>query len=79
MNRSVLTIHGRADFHKGESENPTLGTVEDWFIINTMFFAHPIHVHLVNFQILRELDLWVIITPTPMQLLSTALSIRWIF
>ena len=49
----VFTINGRTDFHKGQSENPMLGTTEDWFIVNTIFFSHPIHVHLINFQVVR--------------------------
>jgi FtsP/CotA-like multicopper oxidase with cupredoxin domain len=54
----TFTISGRVDFHKGKSENPTMGTVEDWFIINTIsFVGHPIHVHLINFQVIREYDL----------------------
>jgi FtsP/CotA-like multicopper oxidase with cupredoxin domain len=30
-----------------------MGTIEDWFIINTMSFAHPIHIHLINFQVVK--------------------------
>jgi FtsP/CotA-like multicopper oxidase with cupredoxin domain len=63
MGSTIFSIHGRTDFHQGWSENPMLGTVEDWFIINTIYFAHPIHIHLINFQIIREYDLRVITTP----------------
>jgi spore coat protein A, manganese oxidase len=56
VNKS-LTIHGRVEFHAGQSENPTMGTIEDWYIINTMNFAHPIHIHLINFQIINVFDL----------------------
>jgi spore coat protein A, manganese oxidase len=59
---TIFSIHGRTAFHQGWSENPTLGTVEDWFIINTIFFAHPMHIHLINFQVIREFDLRVIRT-----------------
>ncbi len=34
------------------TENPTAGSIEVWRIINTTGDAHPIHVHLVQFQIL---------------------------
>ena len=34
------------------TENPRAGSVEIWRIINTTGDAHPIHVHLVQFQIL---------------------------
>lgn len=33
---------------------PKLGSVEIWNIINTAAGAHPIHVHLVQFQILNQ-------------------------
>ena len=56
----VFTINGRLDFHLGWSENPTVGTIEDWIIPNTIFFPHPIHVHLINFQVIREYDLQVL-------------------
>ena len=37
-----------------------MGTVEDWYLINTIPFGHPIHVHLINFQVVREYDLLLI-------------------
>ena len=33
------------------SETPKLGTTEDWVIINPTADTHPIHLHLVQFQI----------------------------
>lgn len=33
------------------SENPELGKTEDWMIVNPTMNAHPIHVHLVQFQL----------------------------
>jgi FtsP/CotA-like multicopper oxidase with cupredoxin domain len=54
----MLTIHGRADYHSGHSENPKIGDVEDWFIINTFpDRQHPIHVHLINFQVVKQYSL----------------------
>ena len=35
-------------------ENPRAGTTEIWHIINTTGDAHPIHVHLVQFQVLDQ-------------------------
>ncbi len=60
VGRQTFTINGRVDFHNGSSENPTMGTVEDWYLINTISFGHPIHVHLINFQVVREYDLLLI-------------------
>jgi spore coat protein A len=34
------------------SENPTLGGVEEWKIYNVTEDAHPIHIHLVQFEVL---------------------------
>lgn len=53
----IFSINGRTDFHHGRSENPTIGTYEDWYLINTMGGAHPIHVHLINFQVIKILSL----------------------
>jgi len=36
------------------SENPILGTTEDWIIVNPILNAHPIHVHLVQFQLVNR-------------------------
>jgi FtsP/CotA-like multicopper oxidase with cupredoxin domain len=33
------------------SETPTLGSTEDWQIVNPSMDQHPIHVHLVQFQV----------------------------
>lgn len=64
MGQTTFTIHGRTSFHTGKSENPTIGTVEDWFLINTMFFPHPIHIHLINFQVIASYDVrWIILNP----------------
>ncbi|MCJ7742779.1 MAG: multicopper oxidase [Methanoregula sp.] len=36
------------------SESPKLGTTEDWVIINPTMDTHPIHLHLVQFQLVRR-------------------------
>jgi FtsP/CotA-like multicopper oxidase with cupredoxin domain len=36
------------------SENPKVGAVEDWEIYNFTADAHPIHLHLVRFQVLER-------------------------
>jgi spore coat protein A len=47
-------IEGLIDSHWMDpvTENPRAGATEIWRIINTTGDAHPIHVHLVEFQIL---------------------------
>jgi spore coat protein A len=41
-------------WHEPISENPVLGTTEIWEFINTTDDTHPIHLHLVRFQILER-------------------------
>src|SRR5207302_9462307 len=36
------------------TENPRADTTEVWNLVNTTGDAHPIHVHLVEFQILER-------------------------
>jgi spore coat protein A, manganese oxidase len=48
------TIHllNRTRWHQPVTERPELGTVEIWAFINLTEDVHPIHLHLVKFQIL---------------------------
>jgi spore coat protein A len=36
------------------SEDPKLGTTEEWVIVNPTADAHPIHLHLVQFQVVSR-------------------------
>jgi FtsP/CotA-like multicopper oxidase with cupredoxin domain len=36
------------------SEMPTLGSTEDWIIVNPTADTHPIHLHLVQFQLVSR-------------------------
>jgi len=47
----VMLLNG-AHWSMPVTENPTLDTVEIWTLINTTDDSHPIHLHLVRFQIL---------------------------
>lgn len=38
------------------SEKPVLGSTEKWVIVNTTADTHPIHLHLVQFQLLSRRD-----------------------
>jgi spore coat protein A len=40
------------EWHKPVTENPVLDSVEIWNLVNTIDDVHPIHLHLVRFQIL---------------------------
>ncbi len=36
------------------SENVTVGSIEDWYIVNPTADTHPIHLHLVQFQLISR-------------------------
>jgi FtsP/CotA-like multicopper oxidase with cupredoxin domain len=36
------------------SEQPELGTTEDWIIVNPTMDPHPIHLHLIQFQLVQR-------------------------
>lgn len=38
------------------TENPLLNSTEEWEIFNTTVDAHPIHLHLVRFQVINRQD-----------------------
>ena len=50
-------INGHYKFMKGASDNPDIGTTEDWHFINNLVQAHPFHFHLVNFQVIQKYSL----------------------
>jgi FtsP/CotA-like multicopper oxidase with cupredoxin domain len=41
-------------FEDAVTETPTRGTVETWTIVNTTVDAHPMHLHLVQFQVVSR-------------------------
>ncbi|MEH6908157.1 multicopper oxidase family protein [Neobacillus drentensis] len=38
------------------SENPKLGSTEIWYLINLTKDSHPIHIHLIDFQVVDRRD-----------------------
>ena len=51
-------------WHDPVTENPALDTVEIWSLVNLTDDSHPIHLHLVRFQILdrRAFDIFTYLT-----------------
>jgi spore coat protein A len=49
-----LADEGFMHWHEPITENPTLNDVEVWEIYNSTEDAHPIHLHLVTFQIVSR-------------------------
>jgi len=48
---TLFSINGRYMFDMGASDRPQIGTTDLFYFINNLAEAHPIHVHLVNFQV----------------------------
>jgi spore coat protein A len=46
----VLLLNG-ADFEETPTETPQVGTTEDWVYVNLTGDTHPMHTHLVTFQV----------------------------
>jgi len=45
------TVDGALPWHAPTTENPALNSTEIWEIYNATGDAHPVHLHLVNFQV----------------------------
>jgi len=52
VGRPVQMLLNNARWHDPVTENPVLNSTEIWELINTSDDSHPIHLHLVRFQIL---------------------------
>jgi spore coat protein A, manganese oxidase len=49
---SMLMLLNRKRWHEPVTETPKLGTTEIWEFANTTEDTHPLHLHLVRFQVL---------------------------
>jgi FtsP/CotA-like multicopper oxidase with cupredoxin domain len=47
-------VSGSLAWHQPITENPALGATETWEIYNATGDAHPIHVHLVHFEVMNR-------------------------
>jgi len=55
----VGQMDGTIGWHSPTTENPALDSTEEWEIWNASADAHPVHLHLVNFEILgRQQIAW---------------------
>ena len=48
------------------TENPAVGAVESWNIRNFTMDAHPIHIHLVQFQVVKRVVTDPMVSPRGM-------------
>ena len=49
---TMMMLLNATYWHQPVTENPVLDTTEIWTLVNTTEDAHPIHLHMVHFQIL---------------------------
>lgn len=59
----TFTIGGHYMFDMGASDNSKIGTYEEFYMINNLWEGHPIHIHLVNFQVTHSYSLKLIEGP----------------
>jgi spore coat protein A len=68
------TALGPLNWDESITENPMLDAVEEWEVINFTEDAHPIHLHLVNFQIVSRhkfnISRYMVGNPASLQLLG---------
>jgi FtsP/CotA-like multicopper oxidase with cupredoxin domain len=56
---NMLQMEGSIAWHSPTTENPALDSTEEWEIWNMTGDAHPVHLHLVHFEILgRQEVVW---------------------
>jgi spore coat protein A, manganese oxidase len=62
-------------WHDPVTENPALGTVEIWSLVNLTDDSHPIHLHLVRFQILdrRAFDIFTYLNDNQLRYTAAAI------
>ncbi len=53
----VGQMEGSIAWHSPTTENPALGDTEEWEIWNATGDAHPVHLHLVHFEVLGRQEI----------------------
>jgi len=69
---SMLMLLNRAHWHMPITEKPVLDSTEIWSLVNPTDDSHPIHLHLVRFQILdrRKFDTYAYKTAGQLRLIE---------
>ena len=50
-------MDGAIAWHSPTTENPALGHTEEWEVFNVTGDSHPIHLHLVHFEVLERREI----------------------
>jgi FtsP/CotA-like multicopper oxidase with cupredoxin domain len=53
----VGQMEGAIAWHSPTTENPALGDMEEWHIANVTGDAHPVHLHLVHFEVVGRFEI----------------------
>jgi FtsP/CotA-like multicopper oxidase with cupredoxin domain len=61
------TVNGAIAWHSPTTENPGLGDTEIWEIYNATGDAHPVHLHLVHFEVLDRREFTADLVEQPVQ------------
>lgn len=57
--------HGSLTWFEAITENPAVGATEVWEVYNATGDAHPVHLHLVTFEIMGKFEYTGDVTPRP--------------
>jgi FtsP/CotA-like multicopper oxidase with cupredoxin domain len=57
VNAAGVSVNGALAWHEPTTENPALGSTEIWEIYNATGDAHPVHLHLVHFEVLSRQEI----------------------
>lgn len=78
LDASGAVVTGALAWHVPTTERPALGTTEIWEVYNATGDAHPVHLHLVNFEILdrREFTADVVEQPVVQHNGTTGVGFR---
>jgi FtsP/CotA-like multicopper oxidase with cupredoxin domain len=60
-------LEGSLAWHTPTTENPALNTTEEWEIYNATPDAHPVHLHLVHFEVLNRQKFSAKLVPQPVK------------
>ena len=61
----VGQMEGAIAWHSPTTENPALGDTEIWEVYNATGDAHPVHLHLVNFEVIGRQEFTADVVPQP--------------
>jgi spore coat protein A len=72
--RPMVMLLNRKHWHEPTTEKPKLNTTEIWEFVNLTEDTHPMHIHLVRFQILdrRQFDVNALLDKKTMRFLADA-------